>query len=149
MKQPPSWNGNATPSQLNPSEHQICKAFAEELLRVQPQYHNLLYWTHVDNGQRAGASVQSRKIAGGLAKQEGTKAGHPDYYFLYRAFHGKNYKITLTIAYIEMKTPKAGKKLTGAQKDFQDMCATNGVKHAVCTSAQEAMGQLKAWGVIC
>jgi hypothetical protein len=126
-----------------PSEHQICTAFVNDLWRIAPQCPQLFYFTHVDNGQRAGASVTSRKIAGGMAKAEGVKAGHPDYYFLFFDRFG-----LVDIGYIEFKTRKAGKKLKGAQKDFQAMCINAGIKHAVCISAGEAMEQLKQWGVI-
>lgn len=118
-------------------EHQICVAFNNKL--ITHPIAEILEYTHVDNGQVAGESVTSRKIAGGMAKQRGARAGHPDYYF-YLLISGVK-----ELVYLEMKTPTAGKELEGEQLAWQNRCITNNIKHAVCTSKDEAYSQLKEW----
>lgn len=146
------WNGNSAAFRA-PSEQQICEVFAQRL-DLYPAHlkESLLYWTHVDNGQSSGSDA-SRKIAGGLAKRQGTKAGHSDTYFLYLIpMEGAYLAKRVVTAYIEFKTPQQWKKqkytLEGEQLVFQKMCQQNNIPHAVHTDSEEAFQQLVTWGII-
>lgn len=127
-------------------EEDICIAFTKDLndLKLAGQWGNLISFCHVPNGGKRG------KREAGRLKAMGVQAGHPDYMFVYNAWPkiGGIPTQEITVAYIEMKTPKAGKRLKDAQEEFRALCDDYGIPHAVCISAGEAMEQLREWGIV-
>jgi len=101
---------------------------------------DLILWTHNDNGQVAGGSEKARKIAGGIAKRMGTKAGWPDYEFLFKS------EQDLLLGFIEAKVEK--RPLTKQQREFKDVCQEHGILWGLGRSVDEMLNILESWGVI-
>lgn len=110
-------------------EFRVCCALADLLKRLcEPGWR----WTHFPAGEaRTG-------FAGARLERMGLVPGWPDFQFI-RGAGGRAH-------FLEMK--RKGNGLTEAQAEFAAWCVAENVPHKVAYSFDEAVDQLKAWGVL-
>jgi hypothetical protein len=115
------------PKKIN-HEERMCKEFSIIMKQLVLDGHipDLLFYTHIDNGQRSGGAV-SRKIAGGIAKQMGTLPGVWDYLFV---------DTDGVPAWIEFKYGK--NRLSADQVAFGELLDRANIPKAVAYSLDEA-----------
>lgn len=119
-------------------EQRICVQFADLMRAATLDYSFRGVWGHLPNeGKRS-------PIVAAIMKAMGLLPGGTDYFFLWEQIAG--YERLKDHAVIEFKTP--GNKLSATQEVYRDWCLFVGVKHAVCTSAEEGIETLKGWGAI-
>lgn len=90
-------------------------------------------WFHVPNGERRDART------GAKLKRMGVRPGVADFLFALPP-HGR-------MVALELKAPKEG-RLTDSQKKFRHDLELAGGEYAIARSPEEAIDQLKRWGII-
>jgi hypothetical protein len=117
-------------------EDQISAALADRLAAAEREGRCRCVWTHVPNEGARG------RAAFGKILHLGMVAGAPDWWF---AWHGGS-------GMVELKAPAGNRDpvalLKPRQRDFRDWCLHHGVRHEVCTSADEAWQTLARWGAV-
>lgn len=122
---------------ISTKEKDICKEFVFSLNALEKlgqfHYEQLpIIWFHVRN-EFIGAS---RPIYGASLKQQGVKAGVPDYVFMWKTGS----------AFLEFKSSKG--ILSPGQIRFKNQCLLANVAFEVVRSTDEALKCLTAWGLL-
>ncbi len=117
-------------------EDAMCVEFRERLVRAEIDGRSRCTWTHVPNEGDRGAAYRAKMQAMGVVWS------FPDFVFSMPGGSGL----------IEFKVARGNKRrcelLTDGQRDFMAWSAYKGVRHAVCTSVDEAWATLIEWGLI-
>lgn len=90
------------------------------------------YWRKAGRRDTLVATIPNQNAFG----QHGLTKGLPDLIVIGPGIHG----------YIELKTETG--KLTQPQRDFQALCASHGIRHAVTYGRDEPIAVLKEWGIV-
>lgn len=122
---------------ISTKEKDICKEFVFSLTAFERlgQFHHEqlpIIWFHVRN-EFVGAF---RPVYGASLKQQGVKAGVPDYVFMWKAGS----------AFLEFKSSKG--VLSPKQIQFKNQCLLANVAFEVVKSTDEALKHLVTWGIL-
>lgn len=118
-------------------EDKEAKAFSDTLRAMTLEGNLKAVWWHTAS-ELAGGKGKRVQIRYAIAKALGLIPGSPDYVFLDAKKGGFA---------IEMKAKSKG-ILTSNQKDFKDWCNMAGIPYAKTNGCEEAIEQLKEWGLI-
>lgn len=118
------------------TEDAMCVEFRERLVVAEMDGRSRCLWTHVPNEGDRGAAYRAKMQAMGVVWS------FPD--FVIGMAHATGL--------IEFKVARGPKPrlelLTEGQRDFRAWSAHKGVRHAVCTSVDEAWACLVEWGAM-
>lgn len=115
------------------SETAIQKALVELIERT---IHPNVVWTHIPNGE-----LRAKATAAKL-KDMGVKSGWPDLIFI----RPDDVSSGTSVLALELKADRG--RASDEQKAVHERLRSCGVEVAVCFGLDEAMAQLKAWGII-
>ena len=129
----------------NRLEESICITFMDFVRLAESTGHMRGYSKvfHIPNGQRAGSSNVSRRIAGGIEKRMGVWAGVADYCVIC----DKTEHFTFTwVGFLEAKRP--GEDRTPKQKKFKEWTDEMGIKNEIFFTPEEGIDLLIGYGAI-
>lgn len=113
-------------------QRQVAAYFAAVLDPVQ-----VLYFHPMNEGKRGRWAQQDFKLGGGLA-------GVADWMLSWKA---NSFGWYPAVAWLELKSPTAPKKLPVAQEAFRQRVRRLGHYHAVCRDLDAVVAALHGWGV--